>query len=442
VSRSEATLEDIFALLPDLDELESLRLALVGIAIPDPGKAWDSSNAYATVDKRIVSAGRLEEAVNESEENLHRYVSSLFDALRPLFRSFWSGDSIETAHRLIALGAGQEEHGLYRKARLCYDVALAYALPLPDKKPQILALRRIARMALSLGGFQEALSYYQRCAELAHDSGDLHAEIIALTGCGNVRLWQGRWADAESSYREVLNLIDSADTQGQFLLERAQLYNNLGNAATRQMHLGVAEDWFEKGLEVWADIESPFDRAVCYHNKALLRDLQGRREEARDCYRQSLELPIPSGMWAGIAIDLAESYLRDGHVSKAEEWGRAAEERAISARSPYFLGRMYHGRGNIARALGDEGGFTFFEKALQIAREKGYPLLEGEALVDYARLRIQTGGEEEAQAYLDRAKEIFTGMGAMHELARVEQASHELHRFQTVSAKAAPPAQV
>ena len=435
--RSEATLEEIFALLPDLDELESLRLALVGVAILDPGKEWDSSNAYATVDKRIVSAGRLEQAVNESEENLHRYISALFDALRPLFRSFWSGDSVETARHLIVLGDWQEEQGLYRKARLCYDVALTYALPLPDKTPQIAALRKIARVALSLGSFQEALSYYQRCAELAQDSGDLHAEVIARTGCGNVRLWQGRWADAEACYREVLSLFDSADSQGQFLLERAQLYNNLGNAATRQMHLVEAEDWFEKALAVWSAIESPFDRAVCYHNKALLRDVQGRREEARECYLQSLELPIPSGMWAGIAIDLAESYLRDGHVSQAEEWGRAAEERAISARSPYFLGRMYHGRGNIARALGDDGGFTFFEKALQIAREKGYPLLEGEALVDYARLRIQTGGEEEAQAYLERAKEIFTEMGAIHELSRVEQVSQALRSEQALAAKTA-----
>ena len=29
----------------------------VGAAVPDPGKAWDSSSAYSTVDKRIVSAG-------------------------------------------------------------------------------------------------------------------------------------------------------------------------------------------------------------------------------------------------------------------------------------------------------------------------------------------------------------------------------------------------
>jgi tetratricopeptide (TPR) repeat protein len=294
-------------------------------------------------------------------------------------------------------------------------------------------LRKIARVALSLGGFQEALSYYQRCAELAQDSADLHAEIIARTGSGNVRLWQGRWADAECCYLEVLGLLDAADSQDRFLLERAQLYNNLGNAATRQMQLSEAEAWFEKALEVWAIVQSPFDRAVCYHNKALLRDVQGRREEARECYLQALELPIPSGMWAGIAIDLAESYLRDGHASQAEELGRAAEERAISARSPYFLGRMYHGRGNIARALGDDGGFTFFEKALQIAREKGYPLLEGEALVDYARLRIQTGGEEEAQAYLDRAREIFTETGAIHELSRVEQVSQELRKLLAVS---------
>jgi len=32
---------------------------------------------------------------------------------------------------------------------------------------------------------------------------------------------------------------------------------------------------------------------------------------------------------------------------------------------------MYRGLGNIARATGSEDGFTFFEKALEIARGKG-----------------------------------------------------------------------
>jgi tetratricopeptide (TPR) repeat protein len=433
VSRSKATLEELFGLLPDIEELELLRLALVGVAVPNPGKEWDSSSAYSTIDKRVVRPEQLDEVVQETEDSLHVYVSSLFEGLRPLFRSFWSGDAVETVQHLVELGERQEQEGLFRKARNCYDVALSLSLPLTDKGPQILALRRIGRMALSLGDLQDAHSYYQRSAELAHDSGDLHAEIIARTGVGNARLWQGRLAEAQQFYESALALAGRVEAQDGIMLERAQLYNNLGNVTTRQMHLDAAEGWFAKAEELWAIIPSPLDRAVCHHNRAHLLLAQGKRERAREVYQETLALTIPPGLWAGIAIDIAETCLQDGLISQAEEWGRAAEERAIASRSPYSLARMYQGRGNIARALANDGGFIFFEKALQIVREKDYRLLEGDILLDYSLLRQQTGGIEEAQAYLECAREIFLDLGAAHELVRAEMALRGLRGDQELA---------
>ncbi|HEX5724459.1 MAG TPA: tetratricopeptide repeat protein [Longimicrobiaceae bacterium] len=426
--RSAATLEELFSLLPALDELEGLRLSLVGAAVPDPGREWDSSGDYATFDKRIVSPERLEAALAESEQALHQYVESLYASLLPLFRSFWAGDGAATARQLIELGQRQEEFGRYRKARDCYDVALSLSLPLAEKGPQIQALRRIARVSISLGDLQEARSYYHRAAELALDADALHAQVVALTGLGNVHTLQGRFAEAEDRYRQAMALLERApaDEAAALELERGQLYNNLANISTRRERLAEAEAWFRQAMEVWAQVDSPFDQAVCCHNLALLREVQGRREESRAIHEQALALPLPSGLRSGIAIDLAESYLKDGQVGAAEAWGREAEEHAIAARSPYFLGRMYQGRGNIARARGDEDGFIFYEKALEIAREKDYPFLEAETLVDYARLRLQAGNVEEAQAYLERAREIFGELGTLQELARAERALGEL----------------
>lgn len=436
MSRSKATLEELFGLLPEIDELELLRLALVGVAVPHPGKEWDSSSAYSTIDKRVVRLEQLEDAIQETEESLHTYIHSLFEGLRPLFRSFWSGDAVETVRHLVELGERQENDGLFRKARNCYDVALSLSLPLADKGPQILALRRIGRMALSLGDLQDAHSYYLRSAELARDSGDLHGEIIARTGVGNARLWQGRLAEAQQFYESALALVEQVEAQDGIMLERAQLYNNLGNVMTRQMDLDAAEGWFAKALELWAIIPSPFDRAVCHHNRGHLLLAQGKRERGREVYQEALALTIPPGLWAGIAIDIAETCLLDGLVSQAEEWGRAAEERAIASRSPYSLARMYQGRGNIARALQDDGGFIFFEKALEIVREKDYRFLEGEILLDYALLRQQTGGVEEAQAYLECAREIFMELGAARELGRADTALRSLLGDQELTAAA------
>jgi tetratricopeptide (TPR) repeat protein len=432
VSRIDATVEELLGLLPEVDELELLRLKIIGAAVPDPGKTWDSSSAYATVDKRIVSAEEVDRAVQEAEESLRSYIASLYEGLRPIFRSYYAGHEDDAALRLVALGEQLESGGRLKGARQCYRSALALSLPLLEKGPQILALRRIGRVSLTLGEFQDAASHYERSAQLARDAGEVRGEVVARTGYANVLAWQGRWVEADRGYREALAILEAEDGPHPSV-ERAQLFNNLGNIDTWLERLDDAEAVLGQAQEMWRTLPpSPQDMAICWINTAHLREWQGRFGDARAAYEQAFELPVPHSLQSGIASDMAEMCLREGHVSQAEEWGRVAEEHAIRSGSAYMLGRMYQGRGNIARARRDEDGFTFFEKALEIAREKGYPFLEAETLRDYAELRRQTGGTEEAQAYLERAREIFHDLGAVRDLARVDAALAEL-RFRIES---------
>lgn len=425
MNRSDATVEDLSALLPDIDELEVLRLRLVGAAVPDPGKAWDSSSAYSTFDKRIVSGDAVDRVLDESAQAVRDYVTLLHEGLRPVFRAFYDGRMEECARALVALGEEIEGGGRLQAAGRCYRAGFSVSLPLADKAVQILALRRIARVAVTLGDLPEAASYYERSTELARDAGDLPGEVIGRTGMGNVRMWQGRWDEAEQYYHEALEL---ADTQGApaLLVERGQIYNNLANINNRRHRLEQSEVWFESALRLWSTISSPVDLAICLFNRALLREAQDRWDEARHDFEAALAQPIPHSLHAVFATDFAEWWLHEGHVSQAEEWGRVAEEHAITAGSPYSLGYMYRGRGNIARARGDADGFTFFEKALEISHEKGYSFLEAETLIDYALMRGGNGGQEEALAYLDRAGEILRGLGALGELERAEKARAEV----------------
>lgn len=425
MTRAEATVEEIRGLLPDLDDLEVLRLRLIAAAVRDPGKEWDSSRRFATVDKRLVSPAGAARALAEAKQALHEYVETLHAGLLPIFESLFADDRDAAARHLVALGERLEASGRVDAARRCYRAALTASFPLADKGPQVLALRRIGRVSLHLGDFHEAVSYYERSAEMARDSADLPGEVVARTGLGNARIWQGQWAEAEQCYHEALALADAADS-GALTLERGQIYNNLGNLTTRMQRLDEAEGWFESALRVWERHSSPEDLAICLHNHGNLREAQGRWDEARRGYEGALKLPVSPAVRSIIATDYAEWWLHEGHLTQAEEYGRMAEEHAIAAGSPYTLGHMYLGRGRIARALGAADGFTFFEKALEIAREKGYPYLEAETLVDYAALRAQNDGGEEAAAYLERACEILRGLGAVGELERAKQALEEL----------------
>ncbi|HEV7587587.1 MAG TPA: tetratricopeptide repeat protein [Longimicrobium sp.] len=425
MNRSEATVEEILGLLPDLDDLEVLRLRLLGAAVRDPEKEWESSRTITTIDKWIVSPEAVEAAVEEAERQVHEYVSTLHAGLSPFFRAFFSGNDADAALHLVSLGEKLEERGRLLGARRCYRSALTVSMKLTEKAPQVLALRRVGRVSLKIGDLHEAASYYERSAELARDSGDLHAEVIAGTGQGNVFLWQGRWNDAERCYLETLALADTAGP-GALLLERGHIYNNLANATTRQRRLDEAERWFESAFRVWDTLSSPLDLGICLHNHAQFREAQERRDEAAADYEAALKLPIPEWLRSSIATDFAAWWLAEGHLTQAEEWGRVAEENAVAAGSPYTLGAMYVGRGRIALERGEADGFIFFEKTLEIARGKGYLSLEAETLVDYAALRAQNDGIEEALAYLERACEILRGLGNVAELERAETALEEL----------------
>lgn len=436
MNRHEATIEEILGLLPDLDELEVLRLRLVASAVRDPGKEWDSSSAYTTIDKRIVTRESAERALAEAEQALHDFVAEMHQGLRPVLHSLFDDDRAAAARHLVSLGETMEGRGRLLGARRCYRAALSVSLPLAEKATQILALRRVGRVSLSVGDFEEGVAYYDRSAELARDSGDAHGEVVARTGIGNLRMWQGRWSEAEACYHEALALTEKAGT-GQLTLERGQLYNNLGNLTTRQRRLEESERWFESAFRVWETHASPVDLAICHHNHAHLREAQERWDEARRGYEAALGLPISMGLHATIATDLAGWWLHEGHLTQAEELGRLAEEHAIASGSPYTMGYMYQGRGNIARARGDADGFTFYEKALEIAREKGYTFLEADTLVDYASLRAQNDGAEEAAAYLERAGEIFRELGAAGELERTQRTLDALRGGRATEADAA-----
>jgi tetratricopeptide (TPR) repeat protein len=411
-----------------MDELEVLRLRMIAAAVPDPGREWDSSSAYATVDKRILTPEDVERSIGQAEDALRRYVAFLHDGLRPVFHSFFAGDPEGTARHLVALGERHEESGRARGARQCYEAAATLALPLADRGPLMLAMRRLGRVALSLGEFQEAISHYERSVQLARDSGDLRAELVGRTGVGNVAVYQGRWVRAQQIYTEAL---EQAETDpAEFVMERGQLFNNLGNVATRMNRLAEAETWLQRGLELWQTVDSPMDHAVCRVNLGHLREQQGRHADAREAYETAMALPVPASIKALAAADLAATWLQEGYVAQAEELARISEEHAIQSGSPYTLGYMYRNLGNLARARGDEDGFTFYEKALQIAREKGYPSLEAETLADYAELRRRSGGMEEAQAYLEHARQLFEQLGSPQKVSDADRVLAEIRVVQ------------
>jgi tetratricopeptide (TPR) repeat protein len=246
---------------------------------------------------------------------------------------------------------------------------------------------------------------------------------------------QGHFADAEGSYRGALRHAELFGEGAALGLEIAQLYNNLAMVISRQEREDEAEVWFQRARAAWREIDSPADLAVCLHNHALLHLRAGRTEAARRELEEAVELDAGAATRAAIAVDLAECNARLGSLGEAERWGRRAEEFAIASRSTYALGHLYLGLGTLAHARGETHALVFFEKALDIARRCEYPLLEAETLLEYALLREVEGGTEEAVAFLERAREIFTELDHPRERDRAER---EIQRVLSQAPLSAP----
>lgn len=417
-------LGEVLLLLPELEELEDLKLGLVAAAAPDPQREWMKSAAHATTDKRLLDRAAMTEALEQAEAAMHSRVAVLFSGYGRIFQAFCEASPAECVRELVELGELEEGRARFERAQMLFSAALRLSLPLPDKSLQSLTLRRLGRVLRSRGDLKEALAHYQRSAELANDSGDLLGEISARIGLGTVLGYQGRWQDAEAAFQAALTLIERSDAD--LTVARGQVYNNLAAAETRQNRLAEAEVWFDRAMEVWDETESPADLAVCYHNMAVSLKRQGRVEESTEMYHRALGQELPATFRALIATDLAQSYAEQGMHGQAREWVEEAEVQAAAARSPYSLGYLNYGLGEIARATDDEDGFIFYERALEIARNRGLTLLEGQTLLGYGLLRKNMGEADEARALLAEAVKIFRTTGMAHERERAQGALAEI----------------
>lgn len=426
MNRTHVSLGELSRFLPEMEEMDTLRFALVSAAMPDPEKEWAASSAYATIDKRIIGVEGVTEALLDAEKNLRDQISELFATVQVLLRACYAGEETEAAQQLIVQGERYEQRGQLSRAKQFYDHALQLSLPLANRTAQGSALRHIGRVLLAWGHLAEAHQHYTRCIQVTRDTEDLETEINAHIGAGNALLRQGNRAAAEVAYHDALTRIVEERAEESLTLQRAQVYNNLAVAALRQDHIADAEHWLAKAAPLWETTPSPVDYAVFSLFQAELRLRQGSPDDARILYEKALTVNAHPGISALTAIDLAELCMAEGYVQDAVRWSRTAEDYAIAARSVDYLCYVYRGLGNIARDTGHEDGVAFYEKALDMARVRGLSFSEAQTLTDYAELRARADGVEEARAYLERARNIFLEVGATPEARRAEEALAKL----------------
>ena len=254
----------------------------------------------------------------------------------------------------------------------------------------------LAKIAQARGRFDEMVHWLQRAASLDPDRWDLWSRL------GDAHYRAGDWKDAGKAYEKSLevtpdnfvvhrNLAAVRHQQGDFegtvdALQRslaiqpsAAAYSNLGTAYFFKGFFKEAADAFEDALEMRPD------HYVRWANLAdALRQVPGRREEARQSYERAAELlrerlivqPEDPALRSRLALYLARS--GDGAAARAVLPTEAEYPTYYEVPPSWYQACL------VFESLGERGEALH---ALEQALRLGHPIVEAKSEPELAALR-------------------------------------------------------
>lgn len=407
----QLTLDDVRSAIPDLDELRPIVDHLIAGSQPDPRRAWSGSGELGTVGARLVAPDSLAKSVRALADGEAERLALVFSCLANALRALASGDGAQVARALLDAAAVEEARDRPDRARAYAEAAHRAARGERDQRSASLALRRWARASRAGGDLADASERYVRAHGIATAMSDHRGAAESAIGAGNVLEEQGRWLDAESWYRRALDALDGHEHAP----ERWQALLNLHIVTRSRGAIQESLGWLEQAEAVAGRLDPDGAAPFLDNARGQLAMAQGEFREAEAHLRRALERPTGARARVGFRLNLAETLLAQGRVLDAAEQAREGERDAIRAGLVPKLPEVYRLLGRISSADGNADAFVFFERALDIIRERALPVLE-EALTlqAYAECEARRGEEEAARQLHQDAADRFRTLDMAH----------------------------
>ncbi|HEV8400308.1 MAG TPA: hypothetical protein VGQ18_10795 [Gemmatimonadales bacterium] len=427
--------EQALRLLPNLEALLPLRGLLLSSARPDARVQWGSGGPYLTVGKRDVEPGELARSMGRVLTVVTEHINALFGAYIEALECQERNDAPGAAAALVGAGRLEEGVGRLSQAHAWYDVALALAETLQDRRPEVETLLAIGHVCLALGQYAEGARHYQRALVLAEAEFDRGRAVDASMGLGDAAFERAEWIGARAWYSRALRLSDAANDR----LRLGQIEHRLGLLDRREGDLAAAGEHLRRARAAFEGL----DAAGTARDMARVLDAQGdldaalgRPGPAAGAFREALAWvrrdQHDPALDVSIRLHLAELLLETGRWLEADEEMRRAEQLAITSNQPRGLVRIYTALGTLRGRQGDETGFVFFEQAIALCRAfEGPAVDEARVFYAYGLFRQVSGSPDEARAHLERARDIFRSLGVDVEVERVETALRSSHDVNT-----------
>jgi serine/threonine protein kinase/Tfp pilus assembly protein PilF len=302
-------------------------------------------------------------------------------------------------------------------AREILDKASKQIDPGLSKDPELQA-----QMMFTMGNVYEKLGLTAPAQSLLTHSADIRSRVLgpehpetlrSRNDLGVVLLDEGRFADAEKSYRETLEI--RRRVLGPEHPDTLQSMNNLGIVLVTEGHFAEAEKLLRALLEIKTRVLGPEhpDTLNTMVNLAQPLYAQGRLAEAEKLYGQSLEIrrrtqgPDAPDTLASMS-NLANVLDDEGHHTEAEKMMRDSLEIRTRVLGPEHRDTLMsmHNLGDI---LYEEGRYDEAEKVLRQTRDTSRRVLGPEypdtaaSTYSLGSIALRRGKREEALADLREA---------------------------------------
>lgn len=280
-------------------------------------------------------------------------------------------------------------------------------------QPELIAL--LGEAYLRTHAPREACDWLDRANHELRRAGDRIALRKAVNLAGVARFELGELDDAERAFHGAFTLGRLDDDH--LLLARA--INNLGLIANVRGRHAEALALYRMALPSYQRLGQPRGIAETYHNLAItFRDL-GDLERATDCEWRAIEFArqAPDDRLVAMAeTGLAELQLLDGDAALAEARatrGARTFERIDDAQGEANALRI----AGLAAARLDKYDIAreALDRAVALASERGYALVEGECRHTRAQLALARGDFDDARSDASAALEIFERLGSSSE---------------------------
>jgi len=391
---------------------------------------WGSGGPYLTVGKRDVEPGELARSMGPVLAFVAEHITALYGAYVEALERQERNDAPGAVTAVVGAGRLEEKVGRLSQAQAWYEVALALAETLQDRRPEVETLLAIGNVCLTLGQYAEGARHYQRALVLAEAEFNQAGAVDASLGLGNAAFERAEWPGARAWYSRALRLTEAANDR----LRLGLIEHRLGLLERRQGDLAAAGDHLRRARECFEQLngEAALDLARVLDAQGELDAALGRPAPAAGAFREALAWVRrdrhDAGLDVTIRLHLAELLLDTGRWLEAEEEMRRAEQLAITSNQTRGLVRIYTLLGTLRGRQSDETGFVFFEQAISLCRAlEGPPIDEARVYHAYGLFRQLCGGPDEARAYLERAAEVFRSLGVDQEVERVEAALRNAH---------------